>query len=648
MFDFIRNHKRLMQILLMLLIIPSFAFVGISGYSSFREDNAVAKVAGKSITQQEWDAAHRNQMERYRQMFGAQFDPKMFDSPEAKQNALDTLITERALGAEVARKMMTVSDSALQQSILSTQGLIGADGKFDAERYKSLLAAQGMTPAMYEYRLRADLSLQQINSAIQSTAFTPKALVTRLSDINEQEREVQEMLVKSADYVSQVKVTDEMVKAFYKKESAKFEIPDQAKIEFVVLNVDIIASQLNVADADVAKYYEQNLKRYTVEEQRRASHILLNLKKEAPEAEKASVKAKAEALLAQVRKNPADFAKVAKESSQDTGSGERGGDLDFFGHGMMVKPFEEAAFKLKQGEISDLVQSEFGYHIIQLTGIKPGAVKSLDEVKNDIVAELKKQQATKKYSEMAEIFTNTVYEQADSLKPVVDKLKLKIEVADQITRLPSPMAAPNALLGNPKLLKAIFSDDVIKNKRNTEAVEVGPASMVAARVVEYKAASLRPLEQVQASIRAQLTNIEATALAKKAGEVKLAAFKTNPANPDAGAFAAPKTVSRSKATDINPAAQMPVMKADASKLPAFVGVELPGQGYGVYRINKVAQAATLDIARRESDLRQLSTGLAQQEMFAYLEAIKKKAKAHVIKAAADAKADSSSDNSSAK
>src|SRR5438046_317440 len=278
-----------MQFVLLLFIIPSFALVGIQSYSKFSDsDNAVAKVAGQSISQQEWDNAQREQMDRFRQMFGAQFDPKMFDTPAARKGVLDNLIAQRALAAEAARSHLAVSDQSLQQTILAIPGLIGADGKFDSERYKSLLAAQGMTPAMFEASLRQDLALQQLNGAIQSSAFAPKTVANRLSDINDQERSVQQLLLKAADYVAQVKVTDDMLKSYYDKNPAAFEIPEQAKAEYVVLDSAALAAQITVSDADIKSYYEQNAKQYTVDEQRRASHILISVKKDASDADKAA------------------------------------------------------------------------------------------------------------------------------------------------------------------------------------------------------------------------------------------------------------------------------------------------------------------------------------------------------------------------
>ncbi|MGB7194105.1 MAG: SurA N-terminal domain-containing protein [Collimonas pratensis] len=638
MFEFVRTHQRLMQFLLLLLIIPSFALVGLQSYSSFGDGaNTVAKVAGQPITQQELDGALRQQMERMRQAFGDRFDPKMMETPEAKQGVLDNLISQRVLAATATSEHLTVTDPAIQQVILSQfPNLLGADGKFDSKTFDQLLAMQGMTQVSYAARLRQDMAMQQLNGAVQSTAFTPKTVATRLSDINDQERDVQELLFKSADYASQVKVTDAMLQDYYSKNPKEFEIPEQIKAEYVVLDSSAVAAQVTVSDADIKSFYDQNVARYTVPEERRASHILIAVKKDAPAAEQAAAKAKAESLLAQVRKTPADFAKIAKANSQDTASGELGGDLGYFGAGSMVKPFEDAANKLKQGEISDLVQSDFGYHIIELTGIKPAQVKPLDEVKTEIAGEIKKQLAARKFTEMAEAFSNTVYEQADSLKAVADKLHLQIQTAANLGRQPNPAAAPTAPYNNQKFLTALYSDEALKNKHNTEAIEVAPSTFIAGHVLEYKAVTKRPFEEVQAIIRDKVTRTEEAALAKKAGEEKLAALK---AQDNASGFAVAQTVSRTKNQGVNPLAFEAIMKADVNKLPAYVGVTLPLQGYGVYRIGKVGQPAAQDQARRVAEQEQITGILAQQEMLAYVDVLKEKAKVKILKPIAAAPVD---------
>lgn len=636
MFDFIRTHQRLVMFLLLILIVPSFVFLGVDGYTRMGdESNVIAKVGGQTIVKEELDAAQREQADRLRQAYGPRFDPKMLDNPEARQGILDNLIAQKALAVEAGRSRLSVSDASLQQSILQIPDLQGAEGKFDIERYKALLAAQGMTPTMFEARLRQDLALQQINAAVQNSAFAPRALSTRLSEINEQQREVQEILFKASDYAGKVKVTDEMLKTYYDNSGSRFETPEQIKAEYVVLDAAAAAAQVTVSDADIKSYYEQNAKRYTTEEQRRASHILITAPKDAPAKDRTAAKAKAEALLAQLRKNPGDFARLAKENSQDPGSAERGGDLDFFGKGMMVKQFEDSAYKLQKGQISDVVESEFGYHIIQVTDIKPGGVRTLDQVKDEIGAEIKKQLAAKKYTELAETFSNTVYEQADSLKPVADKLGLKIETVSNLGRNPNP-ASKDAPYNNAKFLNALFADESVRSKNNTEAVEVAPSTLISGRVLAFQPRARRPFEEVKAQVRELVVQQEAMSMAKKAGEAWMADAKGSPAAKD---FGAPKLVSRTASAGLDESAFMAVMKADVTKLPSVVGAELPGQGYGVYRINKLAPVGKVDEARRTAEQQQIAAALSQQETLAYIEVLKERAKVKIVQPPVAAAAD---------
>lgn len=635
MFEFIRTHQRLMQFLLLLFIIPSFGFVGLEGYSRLTDETGVAKVAGQTITKEEWDAAHRQQLDRMRQVYGSQFDARLFDSPAARRAILDNLIAQRALGAEVIASKLVVPDQLLTQSIQQIPGLTKADGSFDSEQYRVLLAAQGLTPKSYEAGLRREMAVQQLNAAIQSTAFAPRTVAANLSDMNDQERTVQMLNFKPDAYAAQVKVSDDMLKAYYDKNGARFETPEQADIEYVVLDAAAVAAQSSVTEDDIKAYYEQNKKQYSTDEQRRASHILITVKKDAPAADKAAAKAKAEGLVAQLRKNPGEFAKLAKANSQDPGSAENGGDLGYFGKGAMVKPFEDAAFSLKQGEISDPVESDFGYHVIMVTGVKPAAVKPLEAVKDEIAGEIKKQIAAKKFSEMADQFGNLVYENGDSLKAVADKLKLKIQTAAGVTRTPNA-AAGTAVYNNPKFLAALFTDDVIKAKHNTEAVQAAPNTLIAGRITSYKPVAKRPFDEVKGDVQKAVLLQQEQELAVKAGQERLAQLQ---GKDDAAGFSEPKVVSRVKAEGWTQEAFNAVMKADTSKLPTYVGAETQGMGYQIYRISKVEQPKVVDAARRKAEQEQISGALAQQEALAYLDFLREKAKTKLLKGAAVVSAD---------
>ncbi len=635
MFELIRNNKKWMQILLALLIIPSFVLVGVASQygSAGAGGDEVAKVGDVKITQQEWDQAQRAEIDRYRQQMGDKFDQKMLETPEARQAILDSLVLRRAMDVEMQKNKMTASDQAVYKTISGYKMLQNEDGTFNKEQFKAVLQSQGMSQAQFERQVRDELTQRQLAAGVQGSAFMPRSVTTRLSELSDQEREVQEVVFASAQYLPEVKVTDEMVKAYYDKNATLFQVPEQVKVEYVVLNADVVESQVSVPDAEATQFYEANkAKNFTVDEQRQVSHILVNASKDASAADKAAAKAKADAILAEVRAAPAKFAEVAKAKSDDPASGELGGDLGVLTKkGDLASPEVEAvAYKLKQGEVS-LVSSEFGFHIVTVTKVTPAMIKPFEEAKPAIVAELKKSKMSKKYSELAEVFNNMVYEQSDSLKPVADKLGLKIQTVDNLSRSPSPALA-DAPVNNAKFLKAIFSDDALKNKRNTEAIEAGPSTLVAGRVVEFKPAAKRPLAEVAEVIKMRVAAEEAGKMAKKAGEAKLAAAK---ASGDLTGFGPVKVVTRSKQPEIHPSAALQVLKADTSKLPAFVGVEIPGAGYGVYRIGKVSQPAQIDMARRAAEAEQINAAVGSMENYTFMQAVKQKLDAKVLVKKAD-------------
>lgn len=629
MFEYIRKHQRLVLSFLLVLILPSFIFFGVEGYSRMGDgENAVAKVAGYTITKEEWDGAQRQQIERMRQMFGNQFDPAMFDTPQTKRAVLENLISQYALSAETERAKLSVPVSLLRESIQRIPGLTKADGSFDEDQYRMLLAAQGMTATGFQSRLARDMVVQQLNGVVQLSGVTPKTVAERLSDLNDQERTVQSLTFRAASYASQVKVTDDMLQDYYKKNVAEFQTPEHAKIEYIVLDRATVESQINVTDADLQAYYDQNIQQYTTPEQRRASHILIAVPPSASAADKKAAKEKAEALLAQLKANPNDFAKLAKENSQDPGSAENGGDLGFFDKGLMVKSFEDAAYKLEKNQVSDLVESEFGFHIIKVTDIKPAVAKPFATVKNDIANTVKGQLFGKKYAELAEQFNNLVYEQGDSLQPAADRLKLKIETAANVTRQPNP-ALGTAIVNNPKFLRALFTNDVIKAKHNSEVVETAPNQLIAGRIVEHSPVATRPFDEVKSAITTRVTQAEEVKLATVAGEAQLAKLR---AKDEGGTgFAQAQTVSHVKTQGWTEDNFNTVMRADVTTLPAYVGVEKAGEGYTIFRITKVEQPAVKDAERRKTERDQIANVLVQQETLAFLNALKKKAKAEILK-----------------
>lgn len=584
MFDFVRKHTRLFQFILLVLILPSFAFVGMQGYTSMMDgaNAGVASVNGRKITQAEWDAAQRDQAERVRRQ-NPTIDAKLLDSPEAKRQALEGLVTERTLKVAADQQHFTPSPESVAARFWADPQfafLRNADGTVN----KALLAAQGMTPSIFLERLRQDYALRQVTGPIESSPTVGTASPKLAFDALLQQREVQLQRFDIKDFAAKVAPTEAEIEAFYKEpaNAAKFQLPESAQIQYVVLDIDALKKDVKFTEDDLQTYYKENAARFGVPEERRASHILIKADRNAPAEERAKAKAKAEEILAQVRKNPGEFAALAKKNSQDEGSAANGGDLDFFGRGAMVKEFDAAVYAMKPGEISNLVETDFGYHIIQLTGTRGGDKKPFEAVRAEVESEVRKQLAQRRYSEAAEQFGNLVYEQSDSLQPAADKLKLQVQTAT-VGRQPLPGAA--GPLASTKLLDAIFGADALRNKRNTEAVETGPSQLVSARVTQYNPARVPPLADVKDQVRGQLVRKLAAEQAKKAGEARLAALKANPT--DTAGLEAAVTVSRAKPQALSRAQLEAVLGADATKLPAVVGVASDDGGYVVVRINQL-------------------------------------------------------------
>lgn len=620
MFDFIRTHQRLMQFLLLLLIVPAFAIgFGLQGYNIMVDDpNSVAKVCGGSIPISEFQAEQQRYLGTMQQQLGQNFRPEMFDNAETRSAILDRLVDQRVLACAAAKRNMVPTDDLLRQNILRDPKFQN-NGKFSREMYDAILIGNGLTAQSYDNLLRQQLSLMVLSSGVADTAYTPKAVQEMVARAQEEQRVIQEVLFKPETYNPQVQLAADAAKKYYDANQKEFQVPPQMRADFLVLSVDTLAPTITPVASEIKAYYDQNQARYGTVEERRARHILFAVANTAPAAEIASVKAKAEEVLKEIKASPDKFPALAKQYSKDPGSAEKGGELPFTKKdGTFVKPFEDKLFSLKDKEVSDLVQTDYGFHIIQLLETKPAAVKTFEEVRAEIEKEWQKQRAQKLFADSIDGFSDLVYSQPESLKPAADKYKLTVQSTPLFSR-----ANPPKDLNNPALLAKLFSDDAIKNKRNTEAVSVANGVLVSARVAEYKPQSTQPFDEVKARITEKLTRDEAVAMAKKEGEAKLKAAQ---ANPDAVAFGAAKTISRAKPEGLSPDAIKPLMAAPGTKLPMVVGVELLDGTYGLYRINKVGPPEKPDTAMRESLNSILTRSEADSDFSAYIGALRKAAK----------------------
>ncbi len=628
MFDTVRNNSKLMMGLLVLLVIPSFVMFGIEGYSRFTDKAAaVANVDGQKITQQEWDDAHKREVDRIRAQV-PNVDPKLLDSHQARMATLEQLVNERLLAVAAQKQLLFTSDARLARDLQQNPviaSLRGPDGKLDMERYRQLAASQGMSPEMFENRVRQDLSSRQVLAPLQASALPLAKQTDAALQAYLQRREVQIQKFAARDFAAKVQASDADLETYYKANAERFRSLEAADVEYLVLDNNSLMASITLPEQDLKTYYEQNLQRLAGQEQRRASHILINAPKDAPAAERDKARAKAQELLAQVRKAPKSFAEVARKNSQDPGSATKGGDLDFFARGAMVKPFEDAAFGMKEGDISDVVESDFGYHIILLTGIKSPKAPSFEAMRPQLEADLRKQQAQRKFAELADTFSNSVYEQADALKPVADKLKLVLKQAKGVTRVPT--SGLPAELANPKVLQALFSEDAVNKQRNTEAIEIAANTLLSARVVKHYPSVVRPFAEVRDDVRKQFVQARAMELARAEGEARLAAGK---AQADAAGMGAAIVVSRDQLQSQSPSLVDAALRADPAKLPAFVGVDQGAEGYAVVRVNKIIPREAQSAEQATQTRQQFAQLWGQAEIQAYLAALKKQFKAEIL------------------
>ena len=627
MFDFVRKHNRLMQLGLLVLIVPSFVAISFYGYSQNDMGGEVAKVGSNTISQIQWDQEVQRQGQIMRQR-DASFDVSLLETPAQKYRVLEEMVGQSVLQTAAQKLHLRASDAQVAQALAqdpTIASLRGPDGKLDMKQYQALLAANGLTVSQYEAQIRQDVSERQLQANVYGTTLTVQNLRQVLTQALLQSRQVQLATFTSAQYLAQAKPTPEQEQAYYKAHADLFKLPAVVDIQYVVLSPADVAAQLHFSDEELRNYYAQNQARFAGVEEKRVRHILFK------------TQAEADAALVQLKAKPDSFAAIASKSSIDAGSAAEGGDLGFLSKGATANPdFDDAAFALGKGQISAVVKSPAGFHIIQVTDIK-GQAKPFELAKEEVLAAVKAEQSAKKYAELSENFRNAV-EDNDDLAAVAKQLGLKLQVVTGLQQ-GAMLQQADPVLGNAKFLKAIFSADALAQKHNTPAIELGSSTLASAHVVKHQPASVQPFAQVQAQIQALVTAERAQALAQAAGEGKLAEWKKAPASAQ---LEAALSVSRQHTQNLPQPVVEAILKADASTLPAWVGVDMPNHGgYIVAKIDKVqapADGGAEAIAARQQIEQIIQPTLSKAETDAFVALLRKqfKAKIEVAKPAADA------------
>ncbi|CAN5301494.1 SurA N-terminal domain-containing protein [soil metagenome] len=629
--QWVRDNKRWAQIVLIALIIP-FACTGVASLRDMQGNaDTAAKVGALTISRTELDRAVAQQLDRLRQMVGSNFDARIFNTPEARKSVLDDLINQRAMEQESGRLRVIVGDDQLKQ-LIGREQMFQLNGSFSKQYYDDFAASRGQTARQLDQALRNDYAVSRFAQMPGATTVASSATLATIAQLYGQERMVAKASFDTAAYVAQVKPTEADITAYYESNKSRFERPQQLDVQYVVLSSGGLAQDSTISDADIEQYYQQNRQRFVTPEQRRASHILIEVDAAAPAAKRAEAKARADKVLAEVKANPKDFAKLAAKYSDDAGSKDKGGDLEFTPRGGWVKPFEDAAFSMNKGEISNLVQSDFGYHIIELTDIRPGVVKTLAEVRPQLESEVRAQLGSRALAEQAEAFTNMVYEQPDSLQPAIDRFKLKPETVKGVTKDGPPA---NPAIASPKVMEALFSDDVLRNHRNTPAIETAPGTLVSARVEQVHPAQTRPLEDVRAEIVRAVTAQQAAKLAVQKGEAALAELRAGKM-PEGVTFSAAARVTLQANGSIAQQLVRDVFRTTARQtLPAYVGTEIGEQGYQIARVDSVNDP---DTAKSDAAVKgvgeQVKRALAAAETNAFIESVRAQTKVVINEASA--------------
>ena len=606
--------------LLALITIP-FALFGIDSYLSSAGNNvAVAKVGGNSISVQAYDNALKNM--RNRLQSEGKFEQAQLDSPEVKSLVLDQLINKQLLSDEIHNAKYVISDSQLATYVTGMPEF-QKDGKFSQELYDQTLLQNQLSPTKFEAGMRADLLAQQAQDGIAKLGFISNARADEVLKLANQQRVVTVSEIKTKDFVDQVTVKPEEVKAYYEQHKNKLIVPEQVKIEFLSLAPVNFMRNVNVSDDEVKKYYDDNAAKFQGNEQRRASHILIAFGVSATPEQKQQAKAKAEEILAQIKKDPSKFEQLAMKDSQDPGSAVKGGDLGSFGHGAMVKPFEDAAFSMKLNQVSDLVESEFGYHIIKVTEIS-GQHADFNSLKPQIKGDLMFQKAKDEFAKQAETFSDLVYTQSGSLEPAAKAFGGQVQKSDWLSRESGAKFFKN----NDKIMSLIFSNEVLKDRRNTEAIEVSTDNMVSARVVDYKAAAPKSFDEVKAGIEALLKLEAASKLAISKGEAALKDLRDGK-NVAGVEWIKEVTVDRKNAQDLTDLAMSQVFKTNTAKLPAYSGLADSKQGYLLVKVIKVDSSSLADEETKKAAKAQLNAALANEYIAAYKQSLREKAKVTV-------------------
>ncbi len=626
MFNFLKKHRIFSQIILVLIVL-TFALFGVDSYLRGRDaTDVVAEIGSAGISQREYGIMVSQAQDRLR--LQAQQNPQAAEylqSDAFKRSVLNEMIQRRVLLNQAAQMGMAVSENELREVIGSVSAFFDENGQFSAEKYEQLLRAQNLSPAEFERQIEQDLIVGRLQNTISETAIVADSTVRRLVKQRGQQREVSQLIFSPVEYREKITVTEEDTRKYFDDNAELFKLPERARVEYLVLNEEAAAETVSVTDAELEQSYNERLAEFQTKEERRASHILISVAESASSEEKESAKNTANEVLAKLQAKEGSFAELAKQYSNDPGSAENGGDLGFFEKGLMVESFDEAVFSASVGEIQGPIETQYGFHIIRLDEIKPLLTTPFDEVKEQLEKDIKQSKVEEAYIKASQTFSDLVYTEFDSLQPVADELMLTIQTSDWVSR---DSAGFNTLLDKPELLQAIFSAEALNEKRNTQAFEVQPKTLVAARVIEHALETEMAYEDVSEEIQQFLQSKGALDMAIRKGSEALETLKTGGQLSDAE-WSKPQMVTMVKRQGLHPEGLKAVYGVGKDELPAHVGMEIDDGRYVIFKVSKIVDMEEVTEDDMSTAKEQLVQMVKQQQMNAYIASLRDKANVRV-------------------
>ncbi len=611
---------------IVILISIPFALFGIQEYLSVSSNPVVAEVDGTEITTRQLEERVRDFRENLRRQLGEAFDSEMFSDKVLKPRVLQAMIDETVLRQAAEDWNMRVSDRQVAAYIQSLPGLQN-QGKFDMGLYEATVRSRGLTKAGFEALVRQEMIRSQQEQGIRASVLLTRARLAESVRLGDQKREVALLRIPAAGFLDQIEVSEEDARQYYEAHRQAYQVPERVRLAYIRLDAKDLADQVEVDEEKLKDYFESHRNEFSAPQERRVRHILIPV-----EGDDAAARAQAEKILAELRQG-ADFAELAQRYSKDPGSAAEGGDLGWVSRGVMVKPFEEAAFGAEKGELVGPVKTEFGYHIIQVTDLRGGAEPTFEQMRAKVEAAYRRSQAEELYFDYLERLADLAYETPDSLVPVAEALDLKVKRTDWVTRRQPPPELPS-----PKVLNTAFSDDVLGEGNNSDVIELSPTSAVVLRVAEHEEATVRPFEEVKAQVIEAAKRAAAADRARAEGERLLARLRQGAKLADLAGEAKDgkvekQTLGREGAAGVAAEVVRTVFSIPTrGEGPRVAGVVTAEGDYVLVAVDRVIDGdlQKLSEAEREQRRAELERGLGDDEFRGLVQALRARADIEVL------------------